>query len=60
MESELDGRTYFASPNLETRPVAPSYSTGHCHDAEKCNADTFCDCPCMVCMRTKRGEFQTR
>lgn len=29
---------------------------GHCYDAEKCNADTFCDCPCRACTRTKRGE----
>ena len=32
----------------------------HCYDAEKCNAETFCDCPCARCMRTKRGEYQTR
>lgn len=32
----------------------------HCYDAEKCNADTFCDCVCVRCMRVKRGEFQTR
>lgn len=32
----------------------------HCYDAEKCNADTFCDCPCVSCMRMKRGEFSTR
>lgn len=35
--------------------------TTHCYDAEKCNAETFCDCPCQTCMRTKRGEhYETR
>jgi len=32
----------------------------HCYDAEKCNADTFCDCICKRCMGVKRGEYQTR
>lgn len=36
-------------PN-DTRPQ------GHCYDAEKCNAETFCDCPCRACTRMKRGE----
>lgn len=51
----------------QTRPVRASdkdevqeHVTGHCHDGEKCNADTFCGCPCRICMRTARGEYSHR
>lgn len=49
---------------MEQRPAvvdAPTaFPRGHCHDAEKCNADTFCDCPCRKCIRSKRGEYEAR
>lgn len=49
---------------IESRPVRATETEededrkqrGHCYDAEKCNADTFCDCPCRSCTRAKRGE----
>ena len=40
--------------------VEHEYANGHCHDGEKCNAETWCECPCKRCMSVKRGEFQTR
>lgn len=47
-------------PGEERRPVLAPREQGHCYDAEKCNADTFCDCPCARCIRVKRGECSTR
>lgn len=53
LQSNQDRRPMTAD-ELNPRPHA------HCYDAEKCNAETFCDCPCVRCTRTKRGEYQTR
>ena len=45
----------------ETRPVVLAPRDGqHCYDGEKCNADTFCNCPCRACMSLKRGEVSLR
>lgn len=53
----------------EIRPAQPDQESteprprGHCYDAEKCNSDTFCECPCRTCTRSKRGEgasYETR
>lgn len=52
-----DRRPLDAGEQTEPRP------RGHCYDAEKCNSDTFCECPCRTCTRTKRGEgasYETR
>lgn len=49
-----------ALPFEEQRPMMADRGVGHCYDAEKCNADTFCECPCRSCTRYKRGEFNTR
>lgn len=56
---KIESRPLEARRDVDAEPRDVSM-TGHCHDAEKCNADTFCDCPCRTCMGTKRGDYQVR
>jgi hypothetical protein len=60
MSIQQSERRPLEANRLEREDEQAPRASGHCYDAEKCNAETFCDCPCRACTRTKRGEYERR